>query len=431
MLHSATNTREPSGTNEPLPFDQIGARLQQFLSGGDDGAIDTADLLLAQAAQHRSSDVHLDPWEDCVTIRFRIDGLLHEVAAFPRPQHEKVVGRIKVLSHLLTYQKDSPQDGRIDPENTPCGVATRVSTFPTVHGEKVVLRLLNSDMALFALDALGFQPDTVFRLRELIERPQGTILLTGPASSGKTTTIYALLQEIAGRRGGVQIVTIEDPVEYRLPRISQTQVNPHGGFTFANALRSALRQDPEVIMVGEIRDPETAHVAIQAGLTGHLVISTIHSGTAAGVFTRLLDMGIEPYLVASSVTGILSQRLLRTNCPHCLESYAPDLELVCRYGLGELRDALQHGAGCGQCRQIGYQGRTAVGELLVADDTTAELVLAHSRTAVLHEAAVEAGMRTVVEDAVDRVRKGVTTVEEVRRVLPPAQEAVNIKEKQT
>ena len=399
--------------------------LTLLLRGGDEGAIKTVDAVLTHAVQNRASDVHFEPWEDCVSLRYRIDGLLHEVARLPILHHARLIGRIKVVAHMLTYQKDLPQDGRIDPEATPCGKAMRVSTFPTVYGEKVVIRVLDADPNLFSIDVLGFRPEVVTALRAIIARPQGTLLLTGPASSGKTTTIYALLKEILNQRTtSAHVVTIEDPVEYRLGRVAQTEVNPHIGFTFDAALRSILRQDPEVIMLGEIRDTETARAAIQAGLTGHLVISTIHSGTAAGVFSRLLDMGVEPYLVASSVTGVLAQRLVRRNCPHCRVSYTPpDPAMAPRFGLMTPRTVFQRGNGCEACQDIGYRGRSSIGELLVVNEEIADLVLAHSRTFTIHEAALRQGMLPLAADAARCVREGTTTVEELQRVLPPPQGA--------
>jgi type II secretory ATPase GspE/PulE/Tfp pilus assembly ATPase PilB-like protein len=398
-----------TGRGEPetgaLSFPDLEAMLIRLLESGDSGAVDMVDAVLTQALLHRASDLHIEPWADCVAVRLRIDGILHVAARIPQRFHGQMVNRFKVLARILTYQKDLPQDGRIDPETTPCHKAMRVSTFPTVYGEKLVVRLLDADPNLFSLDALGFRPEMVATLRAALARPQGTLLLTGPSSSGKTTTIYALISELLQiRKPAPHVVTIEDPVEYRFGNVSQTEVNPYAGFTFAAALRAVVRQDPEVIMLGEVRDPETAHAAIQAGLTGHMVISTIHSGTAAGVFTRLLDMGIEPYLVASSVTGVLSQRLLRRTCIEC-------------GGRAE---------GCDTCKGIGYRGRIAVGELLLVNDAIAALILQRSRTNLIHEAAVRAGMMTVADDACERVKAGITTMAEVRRILPaPEQNAAS------
>ncbi len=399
----------------------IGPELLAQLGAGDSGVADAVDTAIRCAIEHRASDLHFEPWDECVSLRYRIDGMLHEVARLPVEYRDRITARIKILAKMIVYKKDMPQDGRIDADDTRAGHAMRVSTFPTVYGEKTVVRILRSDHNLFALDSLGFRREIVAGLRELISRPQGTVLLTGPSSSGKTTTIYALLRELASSRDPApHIVTIEDPVEYRLGHIAQTQVNPHCGFTFDAALRSILRQDPEVIMVGEIRDAETARTAIQAGLTGHLVISTIHSGTAAGVFTRLLDMGIEPFLVASSVAGVLAQRLVRVNCRQCTAEYGPDATLLDRFGVTVDETRLVRGAGCDRCQGIGYRGRTAIGELLLVNEDISERVLARPRTRVLHDAAVRAGMVTLRDDGLDRVTRGLTTLDELRRVLPPS-----------
>ncbi len=409
----------PGRACEPVALRDLEERLVHDLEeGGESGAIDAVNTALACAVHHRATDVHVEPWHDCLALRFRIDGLLHDVAQIPKPHQPKVIARIKILAKIVVYQREMPQDGRIEPDATPCGKAMRVSTFPTVNGEKTVVRVMNPEPELLALDALGFQSAVAEALREFCQRPQGTLLLTGPSSSGKTTTIYALLEELMkSRESTPHIVTVEDPVEYRLKRIAQTEVKPHAGFTFEAALRALLRQDPEVIMVGEIRDVETARTAIQAGLTGHLVISTIHSGTAAGVFTRLLDMGVEPFLIASSVTGVLAQRLVRVVCPSCAAPYEPGTELRSRFGL-ETGVRLVRGAGCEACQGIGYVGRSGLSELLAVDDSIAERVLKRPRTAELHEAAVSGGMATLTDDGVARAKEGGTTLEELKRVLP-------------
>ena len=392
----------------------------RLLDSGDTGVADAVNAALEEAVRLDASDLHFEPWEDCLTIRLRIDGILHEVASLPKTHHPRIVARLKVLARIVTYQRDLPQDGRIDSAATPCNKAMRVSTFPTVNGEKVVVRILEVRTDLFRLEALGFRDDMMAALRVLLMRPQGTLLLTGPSSSGKTTTIYAALQALIKiRETAPHIVTIEDPVECRLERIAQTEIRPAAGFTFSAALRAVLRQDPEILVVGEIRDPETARTAIQAGLTGHLVISTIHSGTAAGVFTRLLDMGIEPYLIASSVTGVLAQRLIRVNCPRCSATYEPDAGLRARFATAEGAATFRKGPGCEACNGIGYAGRTAIGELLGVDDAIVDGVLARTRTAELHASAVAAGMVTLEEDGIQRAKDGVTTLEELARVLPP------------
>jgi type II secretory ATPase GspE/PulE/Tfp pilus assembly ATPase PilB-like protein len=416
IVESAPGAPQPPGL---LPLRQLQEECLRLLADAQNGAVYAVDALLRQAVLHNASDVHFEPWLESLGVRFRIDGILHDVASLPKPQQDTVIARLKVLARLMGYQRDLPQDGRIDAADAPANTAMRVSTFPTVNGEKVVVRLLGAHDRLLPLDALGFTPETVARLRALVSRAQGALLLTGPSSSGKTTTIYALLQELLSRPGAApNIVTVEDPVEYRIDRVAQTEIRPHAGFTFEAALRSVLRQDPQVIVIGEIRDAETARIAIQAGLTGHLVISTIHSGTAAGVFTRLLDMGIEPFLVASSVTGVLAQRLVRLNCPHCRAPYPLDPAVRARFALEESRGPYLRGIGCDACQGIGYRGRTAVGELLRVDEPLAEQLLARPRTRTLHEAALRAGMVEMEHDGLRLAERGDTTLDELMRVLP-------------
>ncbi len=413
--------RQGDEKTEVIPLREIQAALVEQLGSGEEGVTIAVDTALTQAVKHRASDLHFEPWEECVSLRYRIDGILHEIAEIPKEYQAKIIARIKILAKMVVYQKDVPQDGRIDPAEVECRQGMRVSTFPTVNGEKTVVRILGTTQDLIPLGSLGFCPEVVGALCDVIARPQGTLLLTGPSSSGKTTTIYALLRQLLELRDPPpHIVTIEDPVEYRVRKVAQTEVNPHAGFTFEAALRSILRQDPEVIVVGEIRDVETARIAIQAGLTGHLVISTIHSGSAAGVFTRLLDMGIESYLIASSVTGVLAQRLVRLNCSHCSEPCKPDSSLVAQYGIEKGSGSFRRGAGCEKCQGIGYRGRTAMGELLLVNDEISELILDRSRTQVLHEAALRGRMVTLVEDGVGKAEEGLTTLEELRRVLPIA-----------
>jgi len=406
----------------PGPFAAVEARLLRELDTGEAGVANALDALFSAAVRHGVGDIHIEPWADATSVRWRVDGLLHEVARLPRQHHAKIAARTKILAKITVYQRDVPQDGRIDADATPCGQAMRVSLFPTVHGEKIVVRVLGAQGEIPALDALGFDAAIATRLREIVARPQGTLLLTGPSSSGKTTTIYALLQEIARVRGrAAHIVTIEDPVECKLPGVSQTQIAPGSGFTFDAAFRAILRQDPEVIMLGEIRDAETARLAVQAGLTGHLVISTIHSGTAAGVFTRLLDMGIEPFLVASSVTGVLAQRLVRVVCPECRRRMTPPNDLCARYGAPEINGEWHEAIGCETCKGIGYTGRTAIGEALRVNEELAELVLSRSRTRTVHDVALRQGMIPLERAALHCAARGITTVEELQRVLPPVE----------
>lgn len=403
-----------------IPLHAAQAKIVDSLENNDDtGVADAVDLMISQGAYHAASDIHIEPWADCLSLRYRIDGILQQVAVIPLDFQAKIAARIKVLADLVVYRKDVPQDGRIDIEKVSCGRPMRISTVPTIKGEKIVIRLLGDSPDLYELDTLGFQPHVTEALREIITRSQGTLLLTGPSSSGKTTTIYALLREMMQlQKNATNIVTIEDPVEYTIDKVAQIQVNPHVDFTFANALRSILRQDPEVIMVGEIRDAETAKMAVQSGLTGHFVISTIHSGTAAGVFTRLIDMGIEPFLVASSISGVLAQRLLRLNCPDCAKPYTPDPILFRHFGHEETNGEFFRGKGCKACQGIGYRGRACVGELLMVNQAIAEYVLQRPTTAQLHRMAVDQGMETLEDDAMKKAAKGITTIEELGRVLP-------------
>jgi len=403
-----------------IPLSQIQSDVLARLEQTDEsGVADAVDLLISQGAYHGSSDIHLEPWSDYVSLRYRIDGILQQCALIPREFQPKINARIKVLADLVVYRKDVPQDGRIDMEKTSCGRPLRVSTVPTIKGEKTVIRLLGDTLDLYSLETLGFQPDVVASLRSIITRTSGALLLTGPSSSGKTTTIYALLREMMDlQKNTTNIVTIEDPVEYTMDKISQIQVNPHVDFTFATALRAILRQDPEIIMVGEIRDLETARMAIRSGLTGHFVISTIHSGTAAGVFTRLLDMGIEPFLVASSVTAVLAQRLVRLNCPECAEVYTPDPVIRDRFLPNKKRTKFFRGRGCDHCNGIGYRGRATIGELFTVDQELSEAILAQPTTAQLEALAVGKGMETMAEDGFAKAAKGITTLDELMRVLP-------------
>ena len=403
-----------------LPLNKIQEHILDHLDNNSEtGVADAIDVLLSQGAYHGASDIHIEPWQDYISVRYRLDGILQQIALIPRAFQLKINARLKVIADLIVYRKDVPQDGRIDREKSSCGRPMRVSTIPTIKGEKIVIRLLGDTQDIYNLDSLGFQPEIADQLRDIITHSQGTLLLTGPSSSGKTTTIYALLREMMSMlQNTTNIVTVEDPVEFGMDRISQIQVNPHVEFTFTTALRSILRQDPEVIMVGEIRDAETARMGIQAGLTGHFVISTIHSGTAAGVFTRLLDMGIEPFLVASSVTATMAQRLIRLNCPDCTTAYKPDPLLLDHFEITNKRTKLYCGEGCDACNGIGYRGRASVGELLHVSQEFSEAVLTNATTASLHELAVNEGMESLAEDGLKKAKKGITTLEELIRVLP-------------
>jgi type IV pilus assembly protein PilB len=371
------------------------------------------NLLIMQAVKERSSDIHIEPGDAALRTRFRVDGILREVNGPPAHLHSAVVSRIKVLAKLDIAERRRPQDGRFRLKMEGKEIDLRVSIVPSQFGEKVVLRLLDSAQAVFSLEQLGLDQAIREAVERLIRLPHGMFLVTGPTGSGKTTTLYAALSLLNSMERN--IITIEDPIEYQLPGITQVQVNPKVDVTFASALRSFLRQDPNVIMVGEIRDRETAEIAIQAALTGHLVFSTLHTNDAPGSLTRLIEMGIEPFLIASSVVGILAQRLVRVICPKCKEPYQPSANVVAELQLKP--DAhLFRGKGCPTCRQSGYQGRIGIFELLRMTDPVKNLVAGKAPAHAIREAALAAGMRTLREDGLVKAAAGLTTVEEILRV---------------
>jgi general secretion pathway protein E len=372
------------------------------------------NALLAQAVREQASDIHIEPLERLVSFRFRVDGVLRQVLTTPRELMPILVSRIKVMAHLDIAEKRLPQDGRLSLRISEHIVDVRVSTLPANHGERVVLRLLDKKANRLELQQLGMDPDTHKRMDRLIRQPHGILLVTGPTGSGKTTTLYASLSELD--RDRLNILTVEDPVEYELPGIGQTQVNPKVDLTFARGLRAILRQDPDVVMVGEIRDLETAQIAVQASLTGHLVLSTLHTNSAVGAITRLRDMGIEPFMISSTVIGVLAQRLVRLLCGHCKEPYqasAPDLALL---GLSEDRSAtLYRPVGCPKCQHNGYLGRAGIFELIDIDSRLRQLI--HDDVG---EPQIERYVRkltpSIREDGLRLVLKGKTSLEEVVRV---------------
>jgi type II secretory ATPase GspE/PulE/Tfp pilus assembly ATPase PilB-like protein len=375
--------------------------------------------IIADAIQAGASDIHLEPWENTLVVRVRLSGVLTELVHLPLELMEKVSGRFKVMANLISYQTGLPQEGHASTGPELGGVELRISVFPTVRGEKIVVRLFDPRNRSFDLAALGFDEGVLQTYLKLLSRPSGLMLLTGPTGSGKTTAIYASLYHIVQRAGpAVSVSTVEDPVEFNLPMISQAQINPAQEFTYPRALRSLMRQDPQVIMIGEIRDPETAAIAVQAGLTGHLVISTIHTGIAAGVFARLINMDIEPFLLASSIIGVLGVRLVRKNCAHCLQAYQPEAGLL-KLVPEELLPTTQflRGAGCAHCSGTGFAGRTAVTELLVVDEVFRDAVLQKLPARTLQQVAIQQGMQTMWQDGLKRVLKGQTTLEEILRVI--------------
>src|SRR5438552_3920322 len=373
------------------------------------------NLLIREAHDARASDVHLESRREGLSARFRVDGVLTELPSPPKGLQAAVVSRIKLLAELDIAERRAPQDGRIRVRLEERELDLRVSTVPTLYGESVVLRLLDRGGRPVALDELGMAPETLETFRRLAERPHGILLATGPTGSGKTTTLYAALG--LRRRTAEKIITVEDPVEYHLEGVTQVPVNVKAGMTFAGALRSILRQDPDVLMVGEMRDSETAAIAVQAAMTGHLVFSTLHTNDAASAVTRLVDLKVEPYLISATVEGVLAQRLVRKICPECRERYKPDAgaaSLLAQKPVGTL--VLEHGRGCAACRNTGYRGRTDIFELLVVTDEVRQALLKTPNGTALRELAREHGMITLKQDGWRKVQAGVTTIEEVLRV---------------
>ncbi len=370
------------------------------------------NLLLLEALEARASDVHLEGYADALLVRYRVDGVLQEAPTPPEHLKPAIVSRLKIMADLDIAERRVPQDGRIRLKLQDRQVDVRVSTVPTLHGESVVLRLLDKERGRIALEDLGMADDTLRVFSDAISRPHGIVLATGPTGSGKTTTLYAAVDRI--RTGREKILTVEDPVEYELPGVAQVPVNEKVGVTFATALRALLRQDPDVMLVGEIRDEETAEIATHAALTGHLVLSTLHTNDAAGALTRLMDLGVAPYLVASTVDAVLAQRLVRRVCDACRRATRPDRALLDACGLGpdDLR-AVHAGAGCDACCGTGFRGRVGIYELLAVDDRIRVELLQHRGAGELRRLAVEQGMRTLRDDGLRLVRAGVTTPEEV------------------
>jgi general secretion pathway protein E len=393
---------------------------QDLLAAGDDEApvIRLVNSVLFRAAKERASDIHIEPMERELMVRFRVDGVLQEVIKPPKRYQNSILSRVKVMAQLNIAEKRLPQDGRIRIKLAGRDIDIRVSTIPTTYGERIVMRLLDKNATLLDLSEIGMSQRTLVGIESVVRRSHGIILVTGPTGSGKTTTLYGALSRI--NTPDLNILTVEDPVEYQLKGIGQMAINPKIGLTFAQGLRSFLRQDPDVIMVGEIRDKETAEIAIQASLTGHLVLSTVHTNDAAGAVTRLVDMGVEPFLVASSLTAILAQRLVRRVCQECRIPYTPTDEelreishsrasLRERYGV----DTVFKANGCPACNQQGYRGRTGIYELLMVDDDVRQLVLKNVDASTIKKSALSKGMLTLLEDGARKISLGETTVAEV------------------
>jgi len=373
--------------------------------------------IIGRVIDMRASDIHLEPFEDGLHVRYRVDGVIARADIIAPSLSPAVNSRVKLMAHLDIAERRLPQDGRIKTRVKGREIDLRVSTVPTVYGESLVMRVLDRSSVRYSMESIGFAPDNLTHFNQLLARPHGILLITGPTGSGKTTTLYTALSKLDA--DAHKIITVEEPVEYQLAGINQIQVHQQIGLTFANALRSILRQDPDIIMIGEMRDGETAQIAVQSALTGHLVLSTLHTNTAAGAIVRLQDMGIEPYLITSSVNGVLSQRLVRRLCDHCKKSYVPDPALVVSSGMhrmGLSAPTLFHAAGCEHCRQTGYSGRCGIHELLVIDDGMRRAILNGLDASALHTQATEAGMHTLYEDGLLKVAAGITSLEELLRV---------------
>jgi len=418
-----------SAAQENAPAMQLSStvqtRAEDLLNIADKApAIKLVNKILFHAVHSRASDIHIEPYEQEVKIRFRVDGVLRNILSLPRIQVSPVLSRLKIMANLNIAEHRLPQDGQSRVSIGDEVVDIRVSVIPTAGGERVVLRLLDRGRGELKLEEIGFGPDLLKTFRSLIGVSHGIVLITGPTGSGKTTTLYGALNELNSHERN--ILTVEDPVEYQLPGIGQMQVHPKIDLSFANCLRHILRQDPDIIMIGEIRDRETAEIAIQASLTGHLVLSTLHTNDAASAFTRLIDMGIEPYLISSTVVGVMAQRLVRVICPSCKQPYSPqdgtvswsELEKVAK---GFVR--LHKGAGCDKCLESGYLGRTGIFELLLVDDPIRDLIVRRQASHIIKEAAIQEGMTTLRQDGLRRALAGTTTLEEVYRVTQDSVQA--------
>jgi type IV pilus assembly protein PilB len=405
----------------PRGSSTVSAVENEIARGASLSVSNLVDYLIEKAHLSRASDIHIDPTPQDVRVRLRIDGVLQEAYSFPKINHQEIVSRIKVLARLRTDEHQSAQDGRFRQiiTHSEDKIDIRVSIVPTYHGENVVLRLLSDREEYFSLDSLGFSVSDQEKIKHALTR-NGMILVTGPTGSGKTTTLYTLIKMLSNP--SVSIVTIEDPIEYAMGGIRQIQVNGRTGLTFANGLRSMLRQDPDIIMVGEIRDAETAGIAINTALTGHLLLSTIHTSDAGTTLPRLLDMGIAPYLVASTINIAIAQRLVRKICTRCKERVTADpyiteqyADIIKKYNFGELY--LYRGRGCGYCQKSGYAGRISINEVLVADDTIREVIVRNASSREITKLAIAGGMTPMFEDGMQKVFLGQTSFEEIIRVI--------------
>ena len=418
-IEKALTSQDEPDTEEEDRFDTDSGDFVEHLKdlASEAPVIRLVTQIIGRVIDMRASDIHLEPFDDGLHVRYRVDGVIRTEEVVNPQLSAAVNSRVKLMAHLDIAERRLPQDGRIKTRVKGRELDLRVSTIPTVHGESVVMRVLDRNSVRYSLESMGFETDTLERFNQLLARPHGIVLVTGPTGSGKTTTLYAALSKIDS--DAHKIITVEEPVEYQLEGINQIQVHQQIGLSFARALRSILRQDPDIIMIGEMRDGETAQIAVQSALTGHLVLSTLHTNTAAGAITRLQDMGIEPYLITSSVNGVLSQRLVRRLCEHCKQPYQPDEAVIQKTGLHRLNlgtRPLFKAVGCNHCRLSGYSGRTGVHELLVIDDAMRRSILDGKDSSSLHQQAMNAGMHTLYQDGLRKVVDGVTTLDELLRV---------------
>jgi len=405
---------------DQLSFDEVGAEDLEHLKdlASEAPVIKLVNLFFQQAIEMQASDIHIEPFEQSLNVRLRVDGVLQAIDAPPVASTAAVLSRIKIMAKLNIAERRLPQDGRIKLQMLGKELDLRVSTIPTLYGESVVIRLLDKENTELDFSALGFSGQNAQQFIEILARPHGIILITGPTGSGKSTTLYTALQQL--NTAERKIITVEDPVEYQLEGVNQIQAKPQIGLTFATALRSIVRQDPDVIMIGEMRDLETAKIAVQSALTGHLVLSTLHTNDAAGGVTRLLDMGLEEYLLSSTVNGILAQRLVRKLCNQCKKVYTVSATVIEEMQLTKFTDQdhiqLYHAVGCSSCGNIGYKGRQAIIEFMPISDDIRKLIMSHQEAGVIQQQAIQAGMYTMYEDGLLKALAGITTLEEVLRV---------------
>jgi len=413
----AEDKETPASKGKPASgSEEVQKELSKIMDEAEQAAvIKLVDQIMLEAVKENASDIHLEPQEKIFYCRFRIDGVLYERKPIPKDMQSAVISRIKIMANMNIAEKRLPQDGRIITEIGGRKIDLRIATFPTIYGEHVSLRILDKTAKIITLQDLGFLPDTLQNFDNLISRPYGIIFVTGPTGSGKSTTLYAALNKIDNIRKNV--FTLEDPVEYTIERVHQSQINVKAGFTFASGLRSILRHDPDVIMIGEVRDKETAEIAIHSALTGHLVLTTLHTNDAPSSVTRLIDMGTEPFLVASSILGILAQRLVRKLCPKCKKSYKPTKEEINLLGEKFKSDiTLYKEQGCPECNNTGYRGRIGIFELLILNNDIKNAIVKGASSSELKTLACNNGMKTLREDGIAKVISGITTLSEILRI---------------